>query len=118
MNSRRSLMVVGTLAVVLAAACGDTSKTSLCEANGVSVTIANNHPNGSHTLVVPVSDVLAEAPIVYDIQGNNTGHGHTVSVSADNFAALQAATVVSLVSSDTGAVGNDHTHAITLSCNP
>jgi hypothetical protein len=118
-------ILFGALAAGLIASCGDDPEssldetdTTLCETNGVSTTIANNHPNGSHVLTIPVSDVQARVPVVYDIQGNNTGHGHTVSVSVDAFDALESGMIVSLVSSDTGAAGNDHTHAVTLSCNP
>ncbi len=90
----------------------------LCEANGVSVTIVDNHPSGSHILEIPVSDVSAGVEVIYDIQGNNTGHGHAVTVSPEDFAALDDGMVVTLASSDTGAVGMDHTHPIVLDCNP
>jgi hypothetical protein len=61
-------------------------------------------------LVIPVSDVTAGVERIYDIQGDNTGHGHTVTVTPDDFTALDAGTVLTLESSDTGAAGQDHTH--------
>lgn len=113
-------VLVFAITAWFAAACGSSSNegTGLCAENGVTTTIVDNHPSGSHTLVVPVEDVAAGVEVTYDIQGNNTGHGHTVTVSATDFAALDSGTVVSLTSSDTGAIGMDHTHPVTLSCNP
>jgi hypothetical protein len=46
------------------------------------------------------------------------GHGHSVTVSADDFIALDAGIEVTLESSDTGAAGMDHTHPVILTCNP
>ena len=43
-------------------------------------------------------------------------NGVTTTI-VDNHA-LDSGTVVMLTSSDTGAAGNDHTHPVTLSCNP
>jgi hypothetical protein len=116
----RHLAILFVLVTALAAACGsdDNAGTGLCAENGVTATILENHPNGPHILVVPVEDVAAGVEKTYDIQGNNTGHGHFVTVSADDFADLDAGTVVMLTSSDTGAAGMDHTHPVTLSCNP
>jgi hypothetical protein len=116
---RRPTLFTVSLVLTLAAACGDDAPaTGLCADNSVTTTIVDNHPNGPHILDVPVADVLAAVEKTYDIQGNNTGHGHTVTVTADDFAALDSGTVVMLTSSDTGAAGNDHTHPVTLSCNP
>jgi hypothetical protein len=124
----RRLALVGFLAlavVVIAAGCNGNDDGSarddtslLCEENGVSVTIVDNHPTGSHILAIPASDVAAGVESTYDIQGNNTGHGHTVTVTAEDFAALDDGMVVNLTSSDTGAVGMSHTHNIVLDCNP
>ena len=90
----------------------------LCVDNGVTTTIGDNHPRGDHQLVIPVQDVVDGTETTYDIRGDNTGHTHSVTVTEDNFTALDAGTVVMLTSSDTGAVGGDHTHPVTLSCNP
>jgi hypothetical protein len=84
----------------------------------VTSTIVDNHPIGSHILEIPAEDVSAGVEETYDIQGDNTGHGHTVTVSADDFVDLDAGSEVMLTSSDTGAPGNDHTHPVTLSCTP
>ena len=116
----RYLILSFVLITSLATACGssDSPPTGLCAENGVTTDIVDNHPSGSHTLAVPVADVLAGAEQTYDIQGNNTGHGHTVTVTPTDFTALDAGTVVTIISSDTGAVGNDHTHPVVLTCEP
>ena len=113
-----SCLFVVTLSI--ASACGSSNgqASGLCAENGVTTTIEGNHPNGSHVFEVPVTDVTAGVEKTYDIQGNNTGHGHTVTVTSDNFTALDTGALVSLTSSDTGAVGMDHTHPVTLSCSP
>jgi hypothetical protein len=111
-------LLVGLTTWFAAACSGGPGVASLCEENGVTATILHNHPNGPHSLVVPVADVTAGIEVTYDIQGSNTGHGHTVTVTAADFAALGEGTVVTLTSSDTGAVGKDHTHPVTLACGP
>lgn len=116
---RHLALLIVSLVLTLAAACGDDAPaTGLCAENGVSTTIGDNHPNGFHTLEVSVSDVLAAVDKTYDIQGNNTGHGHSVTVTADDFADLDTGVDVMLTSSDNGSVGMSHTHPITLSCKP
>ncbi len=97
-------------------ACGPAAPT--CTADGVDVDIVDNHrtSGGDHKLEISADDVVAGVAQTYDIRGDNTGHTHTVTVSADNFADLQEGISVSLESSDTGAAGNDHTHDIVLSC--
>ena len=115
------LVLAFAITVSFATACGSSGTneaSGLCADNGVTTFIVDNHPNGAHTLDVALADVSAAVEVTYDIQGNNTGHGHTVTVAADDFIALDAGTVVTLESSDTGAVGQDHTHPVTLSCNP
>lgn len=113
-NSRfAALAAIGAAALFIAACDSDDS---ICEENGISTTIADNHPNGSHELTIPLDDVAAAVEVVYDIQGNNTGHAHTVTVTASDFEALDSGTVVTITSSDTGAVGMDHTHEVTISC--
>ena len=67
---------------------------------------------------MPLSDIAAGVEVTYDIQGNNTGHGHFVTLTAANFTALDAGTTVTLTSSDIGAAGKDHTHDVILSCAP
>ena len=102
----------------VAAACGGAGDPSagLCSKNGVTSPIVRNHPNGFHTLAIPASDVRVGRELTYDIQGNNTGHGHTVTLTPQNFAAVDAGSEVTLESSDTGAVGRDHTHTVVLNC--
>jgi hypothetical protein len=75
-----------------------------------SVTIGSNHPD-AHILVVPLADVEAGVDVDYDIQGDS-GHPHIVTVTAADFASLQAGDEVMIISSNVSM----HTHTITLSC--
>jgi hypothetical protein len=111
----RALLPVALVAWSLAPGCGETHP---CDDNGVTAIIEDNHPSGSHELDIPASDVADGVDVVYDIQGVNVGHGHTVTVTAADFSALDDGQEVTLTSSDTGAVGEDHTHGIVLDCSP
>jgi hypothetical protein len=111
--------------MVLAAAtlaqlgCGaDEKESGDCTVDGATVEITDNHrtSGGDHKFVVSAEDVIAGDEIVYDIRGDNTGHTHSVTVTADDFSTLQDGDSVTIESSDTGAAGNDHTHDIILSC--
>jgi hypothetical protein len=112
--TKRIAMVSVWMVVGVLSACDEA--TSPCIAFGTVVDIDDNHPNGSHVLEVSSEDVAAGDERSYDIQGNNTGHGHTVTLSAEDFASLQDGDPVTVESSDTGAAGNDHTHTVTISC--
>jgi hypothetical protein len=117
MHAVRSLSLFVVVPIWLAAGCtGEGS--NLCEENGVTVDIQDNHPDGDHQLDVPVSDVIAGVDVTYDIQGDNTGHGHDVTLTSDDFADLQDGLEVTVESTDTGAAGQDHTHTVVLTCNP
>lgn len=112
---RLRLHVFVVLAVVpWLTACAD----SPCEDNGVTVVIEENHPTGDHKLEVPLDDVTAAEDVVYDIRGDNTGHGHTLTVTSEDFLSLEDGDEVTLTSSDVGAVGQDHTHVVVLDCDP
>ena len=115
------LIVLLAFMLVLNVHCGsdssDSEASGLCAENGVTTTIGDNHPRGAHELEIPVDDVVEGVEKTYDIQGDNVGHGHTVTISPDDFMALSSGTIVTLTSSDNGAVGNTHTHPVTLSCN-
>ena len=117
-KNRNSALATLFLASWLVLGCGGDDVSAICEDNEVTVTIVDNHPNGPHVLVIPIGDIADGVEVTYDIQGNNTGHGHFVTVSADDFAALEAGELVTLTSSDTGAVGMDHTHPVLLTCDP
>lgn len=71
-------------------------------------TIAANH---GHELVVPLADVVAGVEATYDIMGTSP-HAHSVTLTADHFAMLQAGMQVSVTST----AGGDHTHEVTVSC--
>ncbi len=107
-------------ALLLAAACGDDGdeSPSSCLSDGAFVEIIDNHQTsgGDHQLVVSATDVIAGVEVVYDIRGDNTGHTHSLTVTAASFSSLQDGTSVTITSSDTGAAGNDHTHDVQLSC--
>lgn len=111
--ARTTFLAVAVLALG-ALGCGPAEST--CMTDGPEAQIADNHPNGDHELDIPAADVAAGAEESYDIQGDNTGHGHTVTVSAAQFETLQEGDSVTVESSDLGAAGNDHTHVVTLSC--
>jgi hypothetical protein len=72
------------------------------------VTIAANH---GHALEVPLADVVAAADVTYDIQGTS-GHTHSVTLTADQFAMLQEGTPVAVTST----VGDGHSHEVTVDC--
>ncbi len=91
---------------------------STCATEGPVVAIVDNHlpSGGDHKLEVPAEDVVAGVEQVYDIRGDNVGHTHTVTVTPDDFASLQAGDPVSVVSSNNGPVGIGHDHVVNLSC--
>lgn len=70
--------------------------------------IGSNH---GHTVEVPAADIAAGADVTYDIQGTS-GHEHSVTVTAADFAMLAAGTAVTVESSN----GAGHTHSVTISC--
>jgi hypothetical protein len=85
-----------------------TGATSRCAQDGTDVTIGENH---GHVLVVTKDDVAAGAPKTYHIRGSSD-HDHTVDLSADHFASLQADHAIMTISSDDA----DHTHSIVVAC--
>lgn len=105
-----------TLAGLLLVGCGGAESTCLTE--GPIVEIPDNHlpAGGDHELIVTVEDIEAGVEKTYDIRGDNTGHTHTVTLTADDFADLQAGDPVFVTSSNNGSVGDSHTHEIEISC--
>ncbi len=71
-------------------------------------TIGNNH---GHALTLPLADIMAGGMQSYDIQGDSP-HPHDVTLSADDFASLQAGDTVEVESTD----GGGHTHMVTVRC--
>jgi hypothetical protein len=84
-----------------------TGEPGACEADP-DVVIGTNH---GHELVVPLADVMAAVEVTYNIQGTSM-HSHEVTLTAADFAMLQAGMVV-MVTSSQGAM---HDHAVTVSC--
>jgi hypothetical protein len=78
---------------------------SSCEANIVAE-ISQNH---DHALEVPIADIMAGMPMVYDIEGD-AGHSHFVEITAADFTVLQNGGTIKKVSCS----GGDH--EIVLSC--
>lgn len=66
------------------------------------------HDNHGHVLVVPTSDLRARVEKTYLIQGT-AEHGHSVTVSAEDFSTLWNEGSVSLMSSSSG-----HSHLVTI----
>ncbi len=97
-----------------AVACGsdddgeDPPPTGNCTANGTTVTIDGNH---GHTLVVTKEEVAAAAAKTYDITGSS-GHAHSVTISAAQFATLASSGSLMVTSSS----GGGHTHSVAVFC--
>ena len=111
-------MMMAVLGATMLIACGAEEKEAGDCADGVTVEITDNHrtAGGDHKLEIPADDVTAGDEQTYDIRGDNTGHTHSVTVTAEDFNTLQDGKAVTIESSDTGAAGNDHTHDIVLTC--
>lgn len=80
-----------------------------CFLNGAkSTTITDNH---GHRITVSAEDISAGIEKTYDIQGNS-GHLHTITVTAQDFLALfsQGEVVVSSTRDE------HHTHDVTIAC--
>lgn len=76
-----------------------------CQVAQVSSTISNNH---GHAFGIALSDLLANGPIAYNIQGGSS-HPHNITLSEDNLAALGRGESVTLRSD-----GASHTHEVVL----
>jgi hypothetical protein len=82
--------------------------TSRCAQAGTQVTIGDNH---GHILVVSEADIAAGGNKSYDIQGTSD-HPHTVTLSADDFAALGANNAIMTTST----FDDGHDHSILVAC--
>lgn len=90
---------------------GNTSQGGNCTANGTSIIIQNVHtPN--HTLTVPAADVIAGTAKTYTLADNGSGHTHSVTLTAGDFAMLQNNSGITEVST----LSNGHTHNVTVNC--
>lgn len=67
--------------------------------------------NHGHSLVVPAADVAARVAKTYSIKGTS-GHDHTVTITAAQFAQLGAGRAVTVPSSN----ASGHTHSVTVTC--
>jgi hypothetical protein len=91
---------------------------STCLTDGPVAQIVDNHlpSGGDHAISVSTVDVLDALEKTYDIRGDNVGHTHSVTLTADDFVSLQMGETVSVVSSNNGPVGFGHDHTVRLSC--
>ena len=78
-----------------------------CSEENQSVIISSNH---GHELVIPISDFVKPLERTYDIRGNSS-HGHTVTLTPNDFEQLKAGTIIEVESS----VGS-HGHTIEIAC--
>ncbi len=79
-----------------------------CAASGVGGRLSGNH---GHSILVSAADIAAGVEKTYEIQADST-HPHSVTITAAEFARLQAAETVTLMSStDAG-----HSHVVTFEC--
>jgi hypothetical protein len=127
--TRRTFMIsmgAGSAAAALSAACHNKAQVAAdaavdaasCSVNDAMTTIVDNHAHAPHVLVVTPSDVDALADKPYSIQGA-ANHDHTVTVTADQFAALKAGgSNGSVMDTSTIATiaGNDHSHVCVIVC--
>ncbi len=78
------------------------------EATCGQTTISSNH---GHELLVEQADIDAGVERTYDITGGSA-HAHSVTLTADDFAALQAGEEITVVSTS----GGGHTHDVKVAC--
>jgi cytolysin (calcineurin-like family phosphatase) len=112
MKTSRLSFVRGSLGVcvagVLTTACGGDDEDAAEGGSSCKAAVATNH---GHSMTVSVADQMAGAAKTYDIQGSSAHH-HTVALSAEHFADLDAGKVVVVTSStDAG-----HSHDVTVTC--
>ncbi len=79
-----------------------------CDNGATASDISANH---GHTLAVPAGDIQAATEKTYDIQGSS-GHPHSITLTAADFATLAKGTEVIVVSSEDAG----HTHNVTVKC--
>ena len=77
--------------------------------------IADNHVHGPHALTVPMDDIMAGVEKTYSIKGSSP-HDHMITVTAANFATLQAGGSVTITSTEYDF--DMHTHDVTITCPP
>lgn len=75
------------------------------------VEFVSNHNPGPHVLVVTLAEVEAGVEMQYNIQGQS-GHPHTVVLTAEDFATLQQTGSIQVESSNDAM----HTHVINVTC--
>jgi hypothetical protein len=70
-------------------------------------------PNHPHTVVITQADVLAGVDKMYTITGS--GHTHSLTITAADFAKLRAGTQA-IETSGVGGAAPGHTHVVTVMC--
>ena len=79
----------------------------------VTARIDLNHMEARHLLEIPAEDLRAGVEKTYDIQAMGD-HGHTVTVTVEDFAAMNRVEEVRLMSSE----DSGHSHLIRVRCAP
>lgn len=112
--SNMALVGAGVVAAALARCGGDPEEQEStprtggdCLQSGTTVSIHGNH---GHTLTVSKDDVAAGVDKTYDITGSSA-HGHSVTLTAVDFAKLAANEGISVVSTVSG-----HSHTVVVNC--
>ncbi len=82
-----------------------------CITNGTSISIQVQH-TPTHTLTIPASDVSVGIQKTYTLADNGSGHTHTVTLTAQDFASLAGNQGIQETSTTT----NSHTHIVTVNC--
>jgi hypothetical protein len=112
MHRRRALKLCAATLVLPVAATSSRRAQAVDKVERVIGKVGRNH---GHALVVSPADVLAGVPKTYDITGTS-GHLHEVTLSADDFKALQTAGVFRTVA--TRFEGRGHLHRILVKTAP
>lgn len=82
-----------------------------CIVNGTQVEIQVVHsPN--HTLLISKDDINAGVQKTFTLENNGSGHVHTVTLSAADFASLRTNTAIQLISTNNAG----HTHTVAVGC--
>ena len=84
----------------------DMNTAEMCAGNAIEADVSQNH---GHTLTIPVADIMAGTEKQY-VTGGTTTHCHVVTLTAEDFATLQAGGVGRVYSC------NNTEHEYALSC--
>ena len=92
---------------------GSTTSTSTGGVTCAATIVAAISANHGHALEIPLADIEAGVEMTYSAQGS-AGHCHQVTLTADDFAALQAGGTVRKFSCN----GGDHEYVLSCAADP